>query len=586
VIRIGSRGSDLALWQARHVSRLLADRLGLPAEITILKTAGDRIDHVPLAALPGKGFFTKELEDALLAGSIDLAVHSHKDLPSESPPGLVIAATPEREDASDTLLVRRGFEDTTLPIPVRKGARLGTGSNRRRAQLALARPDLDFSDLRGNVPTRVAKLARGDHDAILLATAGLRRLGLDLSPFFSRRLPVEEFLPAPAQGVLALQVRESDVDLRAKLAALTDPTTARAVLAERTFLALLHGGCQLPVAAHATLRGEAVILRVFLAPEAGVPGAGSLPPIALEKRGTDPERVAREAFDEVLAKGGRRYFTPEQTMSSAGPEAVAAPSPVKATGEGTPEAGRPRRLLGKTVVVTRAAEDVDDVARRLESLGARVIPFPVIRMVADRDEAAAREALAALPDFDWVLFTSAAGVRFFLDLLEEAGIAALPERVRVGAIGPATAAALRVAGIRVDFVPGEALSESLAAEFLRVTGAPGGSLSLLLPAAREGRTVLLEELKRAGHRVTALPLYRTLLPEESKGSTLDDLRVDYLLFASPSAVRNFLRIARVPEGARVVTIGPVTSEAAKECGLAVYREAAVHTMDGMLEVLP
>lgn len=275
---IGSRGSDLALWQARHVQGLLAQRTGLAADIRVIQTEGDRLPEARLAALEGKGFFTKEIEEALLAGEIDLAVHSHKDLPTVSPAGLVVAAVPPRGAAQECLLVRPEAWDPARDIPLRAGARVGTGSARRAAQLRHARPDLILGDLRGNVPTRVAKAERGEHDAVLLALAGLERLALDTAPLQRRVFTVEQFVPAPAQGALAVQMRApaagpagaADRRLAEAVARLHDEETARAVAAERLLLAACEGGCNLPLGAHAVLRGGRVRLLAAL----GLPAGG------------------------------------------------------------------------------------------------------------------------------------------------------------------------------------------------------------------------------------------------------------------------------------------------------------------------
>ena len=208
-IVIGSRGSDLALWQANHVLRKLR-KLGLDAEVKIIKTQGDIIQDISLDKLEGKGFFTKELEDALLKKEIDLAVHSHKDLPTTSPEGLTIAAVSEREDAAELILIRKESVDNAKKFFFKKAAIVGTSSARRKSQLLAFRKDVIIQDLRGNVPTRIQKLRDKKYDAIMLAAAGVERLGIDLSEFKVIRLDPREFVPAPAQGVLGLQIREND----------------------------------------------------------------------------------------------------------------------------------------------------------------------------------------------------------------------------------------------------------------------------------------------------------------------------------------------------------------------------------------
>jgi hydroxymethylbilane synthase len=245
-ITIGSRGSDLALWQANHVKAQL-EALGCVVEIKIIKTQGDIIQHLSFDKMEGKGFFTKELESALLDKSIDLAVHSHKDLETNSPAGLIIAAVSEREDPSDLLLIRKEAVNRNEQFNLVAKGVVGTSSARRKAQMMRFRPDVEIKDLRGNVPTRIQKLRDGDYDAILLAHAGVSRLQIDLSEFEVVILDPREFIPAPAQGVLGLQIREEDTPLAQLLQQLDTPDVRRRIGVERAVLNQLDGGCQLPL---------------------------------------------------------------------------------------------------------------------------------------------------------------------------------------------------------------------------------------------------------------------------------------------------------------------------------------------------
>jgi hydroxymethylbilane synthase len=245
-ITIGSRGSDLALWQANHVKRQL-ENLGHTVEIKVIITQGDAIQHLSFDKLEGKGFFTKEIETALLEKSIDLAVHSHKDLETNPPAGLVIAAVSEREDPSDLLLIAKSKVDTTQPWNLALNTSIGTSSARRKSQILRFRNDINISDLRGNVPTRIQKLRDGNYDAIVLAKAGVDRLQLDLSEFFVEVLNPTEFVPAPAQGVLGLQIREDDTRMAEIMQHLNHTDVAKRIGIERKVLNLLDGGCQLPL---------------------------------------------------------------------------------------------------------------------------------------------------------------------------------------------------------------------------------------------------------------------------------------------------------------------------------------------------
>jgi len=245
-IRIGSRGSDLALWQANHVKRQL-EALGCSVTIKIIKTQGDAIQHLSFDKLEGKGFFTKEIETALLNNEIDLAVHSHKDLETNQPEELIIACVSEREDPADILVLAKQAVDPTKLWELKDAAIIGTSSARRKSQIMRFRDDLNIKDLRGNVPTRIQKLKEGQYDAILLAKAGVDRLNIDLSEYHVMRLDPAEFVPAPAQGVLALQIRATDRSLFELLQTINHPEVQRRIAVERKVLNLMQGGCQLPL---------------------------------------------------------------------------------------------------------------------------------------------------------------------------------------------------------------------------------------------------------------------------------------------------------------------------------------------------
>jgi hydroxymethylbilane synthase len=264
-LRLGTRGSDLAMWQARRIAARMADELGASCEITVVKTQGDRIQNVAFHKMEGKGFFTKELQDSLLADRVDLVVHSLKDLPTDEPPGLQVAAIPERGPSSDVLLAAAGSVATTPsdPIGLAEGATVGSSSLRRAAQILALRPDLRITALRGNVPTRVQKLRDGHFDAILLAAAGVSRLQLDLTGLELRELPMDAMLPAPGQGALAIETR-ADGETARVVSALHDGDVAECVDTERNLLQLLGGGCHLPLGCLAHREADGIRLQAVL----------------------------------------------------------------------------------------------------------------------------------------------------------------------------------------------------------------------------------------------------------------------------------------------------------------------------------
>ncbi|TWT37933.1 Porphobilinogen deaminase [Posidoniimonas corsicana] len=261
-LRLGTRASQLARWQAEHIAARLRT-LGHEVELVLLRTQGDARQSGPIAAIGTQGVFTKELQRALLDCQIDLAVHSMKDLPTEPVDGLTVAAVPDREDHHDALVSPAAATVAELP----HAARVGTGSARRRAQLLAARPDLDVRDIRGNVDTRLAKLDAGDYDAIILAAAGLRRL--ELGDRITQLLPTDLMTPAPAQGALAIECRTSDAPTLAALAPLEHPATRASVTAERTALRKLEGGCLAAMGAYAQPVGSELQLRTIVLSEDG-----------------------------------------------------------------------------------------------------------------------------------------------------------------------------------------------------------------------------------------------------------------------------------------------------------------------------
>lgn len=286
---IGSRGSDLALWQAHFVKSEL-ERLGCSVELNIIKTKGDKIQNLSFDKLEGKGFFTKEIEDALLTKEIDLAVHSHKDLETNPPEGLIISSVSDRANPADILLINKNSIDNSQKWGLKKGAIVGTSSARRKSQMLKYRSDVIINDLRGNVPTRINKLRQGDYNAILLAKAGVDRLEIDLSEFVEIVLNPAEFVPAPAQGVLGLQIRESDQELNDILQKMNFPDVQKRINLERNVLNLLDGGCQLPLGVYCNEMNE-----LYVSYAETIDG----PCHALKYNVTDFETQAREVIIDL-----------------------------------------------------------------------------------------------------------------------------------------------------------------------------------------------------------------------------------------------------------------------------------------------
>ena len=304
-LRIGSRGSQLALWQSNHISALLRER-GHSVEIQIIHTTGDKITDVALAKVGTKGMFTKEIEEALAADQVDLAVHSLKDLPTELPPGFEVAAIPERQSPLDAFLSLEFASIESLP----QGARVGTSSLRRQAQMKAVRPDLDIYPLRGNVDTRLRKLEEGQYAAIILAAAGLHRLGL--TKHIKQLIPAATMCPAAGQGALAIEIREDDAMMREHLAFLDDVSARATVTCERALLNAMGGGCQVPIGALAAYSKSGLSLEAIVASPDGTN--------VLRESGTgaDPIALGEEVGNRLLQRGGQAILESVYSQGLAG----------------------------------------------------------------------------------------------------------------------------------------------------------------------------------------------------------------------------------------------------------------------------
>jgi len=290
-LRIGSRGSQLALWQANHIADLLRAR-GHQVDLEIIKTTGDKILDVALAKVGTKGMFTKEIEEALAQGRVDLAVHSLKDLPTELAPGFEVAAVTTRENPRDVFCSRQYARIEELP----RGARVGTSSLRRQAQLKALRSDLQIHPLRGNVDTRLRKLAEGEYDAVILAAAGLNRLGK--TDLVKQVIPADVMCPAAGQGALGIEIRAGDSVVRQHLAFLDDPSARASTTCERALLKKLGGGCQVPIGAFAEARNG----RVFLSAIVAHPDGSKI--LRETGDGNDPAAVGETVGETLLRRGG------------------------------------------------------------------------------------------------------------------------------------------------------------------------------------------------------------------------------------------------------------------------------------------
>jgi hydroxymethylbilane synthase len=295
---IGTRGSKLALWQSEFVKGLVEEITGLPVELKIIKTTGDKILDVPLAKVGGKGLFTKEIEVELIAETVDLAVHSMKDVPTELPEGLAIRAMPPRVDPRDAIVSGAGYDLDSLP----QGAKLGTSSLRRRSQVVSMRPDLEIVDVRGNLDTRMSKAENGELDAVILAAAGITRLGWEAR--ITHYIGAEQMISAVGQGAIGIEIRDNDEFMQGVCAKIADPDTMTCVTAERVVMRKLEGGCQVPIGAYARIEGAKLVMD-------GVVGSVDGSTILrehLEGPADEPVELGEAMVAALLAKGADKVL--------------------------------------------------------------------------------------------------------------------------------------------------------------------------------------------------------------------------------------------------------------------------------------
>ena len=442
-IIIASRGSELALWQANFVQSELK-RIGIDSEIRIYKTQGDMIQNLSFDKLEGKGFFTKEIEEALLKGEADLAVHSHKDLPTESPEGLVIAAVSYRENPKELVLIRKESLDFKRKFLFRKNAIVGTSSSRRKSQLLAFRPDVELKDLRGNVPTRIQKLREGQYDAILLAAAGVERLKINLEGIHVEELQPQEFIPAPAQGVLALQTRENDSELISELQKIHHADVQECIAIERKILNLFEGGCHMPLGAYCEMEDETFKVWTAMADDWNTP----LKVLYTETR--KPEIIAERIVEKL------------------------------------------RGIKPASVYISRDLREEDFFSNVLKQNGCEVYGRALIETH--------RVMLKNIPDSDWVFFSSKHAVRHFL------GQTKLKPGMKIAAVGKGTSDELRKFNLRADFIGGGNDTRITAKQFGAVAGRSTvlfpqakGSLKTVqqqLPTAKTIDLVVYETISR------------------------------------------------------------------------------------------
>lgn len=505
-IIIGSRGSELALWQANFVLQELKNT-GLSAEIRIIKTQGDNV-QLSWDKLEGKGFFTKEIEDALLGKEIDLAVHSHKDLPTEPVKGLVIAAVSKRENPAELLLINKNSVDAKQKFSLRQNAAVGTSSARRKSQMLAWRSDLIMKDLRGNVPTRVKKLRENNYDAILIAHAGVSRLELDLDDFHCEKLEPREFIPAPAQGVLALQIREEDQTLFEKLQEINHKEAGEVISIERKILNLFEGGCQLP-------------LGVFCEKEENEEGEHIFK--------VSVSKAEKQPVDKTKWNSFPQYFYFESRKTEGFAEKIAE---------------RIKGVKPAKVFISRNEKQSDFFKRCLESHGYSVFAYSLIEV----KQVPIKKAVKA----DWIFFSSKNAVKHFFEQVPDIGAA------RIGAVGRATAEEIRKFGKRAEFIGSSDDTRMTGKKFSALIG----NKTVLFPQAKESMKTIQFQLPRK-ENVIDLVVYETIKNEELR---MRNEEFDILVFTSPSNVETYFGKNRINAQQKIVAMGDATANALRKFG--------------------
>ena len=538
-LRIGTRGSALALWQAEEVKKLLADtHPDIESELVIIKPEGDVDKHSSLRQIGGRGVFTSALQMRMLNHEIDLAVHSTKDLPSLAPHGIAIAAFPQREDARDALISRHGVGLEELPPnPV-----IGTSSRRRSAQILQVRPDADIRELRGNIDTRLRKGLSEEFDAVILAAAGLKRMGWDDQ--ITSLLPVDISCPAPGQGALTIETRVDPDPAWDLVRALDNPDFRTAVMVERAFLRGVGGGCSTPIGAHASIEHMHGIATLRFWGMLGSDDGSRLERIYAEWPVDGAMDQAFAAADEML-----RVVSPKWT-------GVDVDNP----------------LVGRTVLVTGTASHVEGMGAELRDRHANAHELQTLKIETQP---------VTLPDsYDWLVITSKHAVPAVDWNTVQAPIAV---------VGEGTAESLTEIGVHADLVAQGPGAEQLASELISL-GIEGKKIVFVVSDI--ARDVLANRLSAAGADVEVLHGYintpltdiETELRERIAGGEMEAVT-----FASPSSVHAFQGMIGIDlpalSGAAMIAIGPTTALAMREAGLPVHAMADHSTVSGLAEKL-
>jgi hydroxymethylbilane synthase len=559
-IRIGTRGSKLALYQAYRVQNELQQHYpNIRFIIEIIKTKGDKILDVALSKIGDKGLFTKEIEEALFKGDIDMAVHSLKDLPTRFPEGAKLGAVLERGDIRDALISLDGrkIKDLTADDII------ATSSLRRKAQLLRINKDFKIIEIRGNVNTRIRKMQEGYCDVMVMAGAGLQRLEMD--EYVSELFDPELMIPACSQGAIAIEIRDNDPFTAEVVSKINHQETFIATEAERTFLGTLEGGCQIPVGSYTSLDGEHFKITGFIS-------------------SIDGTRFIKDTAEGDISQALYLSAKLAKSLYNRGGDEIL--KEIRKEILSNPIADLP--LNGKVIISTRSMEPGDTLPELLKSLGADLQSLPMIEIVPARVDSHMIEHLNHMEFFEWIFFTSKNGVsNFFRHLIDVRGNTELPKTVKLAVIGHKTGLELEFYGYAPEFTSEENTAEEFLKKF-KEKYKPDG-LKILLSLGNLADNTLFNHLsiQNSPHRIN---VYQTIKPEHADSEILERIKndlYDLIVFTSPSTFHNFCSFynTELISFLKMGSIGAVTTKAIQEAGFEPLFTARKSNAEGIRDAI-
>jgi len=559
-IRIGTRGSQLAIYQANVVKEALEEKFPeLHFQIVVIKTKGDKILDVPLSKIGDKGLFTKELETAMFENETDMAVHSLKDLPTRFPEGVVLGAVLKRGEIRDALIssTKRRLQDLT-PDDI-----IATSSLRRKAQLLRINKNFNIVEIRGNVNTRIRKMEEGYCTVMVMAGVGLQRLGMD--QYISELIEPEMVIPACSQGAIAIEIRDNDPEMAKIVGAINDQNTLLATDAERAFLRTLEGGCQIPVGSYSTIKGDQFEIKGFIS---SINGEEYLEE-SVSGPVSEAVEISEKLAESLLGKGGRHILQSSRL-------------------EDPSEKRKELPLYGKVFISTRALETGDTLPDLLGAQGATLLSLPMIEIRDVELSLGSKEKLRTLSSYDWLFFTSRNGVaHFFRQLIDLTGSSEIPAQLKIAVVGTKTASELEYYGYTPNFTGKEHGSAEMVTEFCDAIQPIDQRILLALGNLADDS--LKNQLGKE-NIVDRIDLYQTCQPNYADPMVIkliSDGKYDLILFTSPSTFNHFTSFVDIDllGDLKIGSIGTTTSKAIRDAGYEPLMTAKMSNTEGLTEAI-